>query len=321
MRPHASLLTIGLFFICFCCSGATCSRRNPAFSYAAPPLVFQQAPTTAQLAEVINRTDQITKLQSNSATIQLLTMSAIPRLNANIAIERPKRISIRASIPFLPTDGLNLGSNEQFYWMRIPEGTGTSLYFAPHSEQLGSYRSDLLSVEPLWLIDALGLARIDLSIPHTEPVPRSDGLLEIRSAAIVGGNVGQRVLLIDAQTGVIKNQSLLGGDGQPRAVAEASQFEYFPIGQYSLPHRVRLSLQAGGQPMEMQIDISDWKINQLLTEDPNLFAMPDNASDRKINVSSASATSPLNAPPRLGNTAGYVSQIPIGPSLRGIERR
>lgn len=317
MRPQASFGLALVMLAWVSGSGATCARRGPAFAYTAPPMVFQQTPTTEQLAEVINRTDQITKLQSNSATIQVLSMGTLPRLNANIALERPQRISIRAAIPFLPTDGLNLGSNEQFYWMRIPEATGPALYFAPQENRLGSYRSDLLSVEPLWLIDALGLARIDLAVPHTQPVPHGDGLVEVRSAAIVGGSVGQRVLLIDSQTGVIKSQTLLGGDGQQRAFAEASQFEYFPLGQYSLPHRVRLTLQAGGQPMDLQIDISDWKVNELLSEDPNLFAMPENPGDRKVNVSSATAV----APARVSGTAGYVSANPLGPSLRGIERR
>ncbi len=181
-------------------TGATCARRPMVTNYTPPPVIFNRTPTTAELAEVINRTDQITKLQSNSTTIQVTSMAALPRLNANVAIERPRRIRIQAAVPLLPGSGLDLGSNDQFYWMRVPELSGPTLYYAAHSNTLGTYRADLLSVEPVWLIDALGLARIDTAIPHTEPVVQANGLLEVRSAAIVGGSMGQRVLLIDQQT-------------------------------------------------------------------------------------------------------------------------
>jgi hypothetical protein len=167
------------------------------------------------------------------------------------------------------------------------------------------------------LIDALGLARIDLSVPHTEPVATAEGLLEIRSAAVVGGSVGQRVLRIDAKTGIIRQQQLIAGDGQTRAQAHASGFEYYPDGQFALPHRVDLSLLVGGQPLSMQIDVSRWVVNQLLTNDAGLFQMPEVAPDKRIDL-----TVPRSMPQasRLSGT-GYVSTADLTPSLRGVERR
>ncbi len=94
-------------------------------------------------------------------------------------------------------------------------------------------------------------------------------------------------------------------------------FEHFPNGQYSLPHRVKLTLTAGGQPMEMLIDVGDWVVNQLLTNDPNQFSMPESSSDRKIDVSSP-ATAAIPVSP---SASGYVAADPTGLPLRGTERR
>ena len=253
--------------------GASCARHQPLSVYLPPPTVFNQTPSTAQLAELINRTDQVSRMQSNSATVQVTTMPSLPRLSANIAMQRSQRIRIQAAIPMLPGSGLDLGSNDQKYWMKVPAMAGGQLYYAPQQTN-APFPSEMLSVEPVWLIDALGLARIDLGVPHSEPILASDGLLEIRSPAIVGGTVGQRLLRIDSKSGVIRQQILTGNDGRLRARAVADGFEYYPEGQFALPHRVDLQLYVGGQPLEMQIDVSRWVVNQLLTDDANLFQMP-----------------------------------------------
>ncbi len=57
----------GILSLLFVSGGATCSRRQPPMPFPPPPVVFQAAPSLEDLTAVVNRTQNIRQLSSNSA--------------------------------------------------------------------------------------------------------------------------------------------------------------------------------------------------------------------------------------------------------------
>jgi hypothetical protein len=78
-----------------------------------------------------------------------------------------------------------------------------------------------------------------------------------------------------------------------------------------------MRLEVGNQPLEMQMEIGNWAINQFLTNDPNLFTMPEYAGDRRIDLSQPTANNWRSST----SSSGYAATISTRPLLRGQDRR
>lgn len=260
--------------------GAACYRRAPVTEFAPPPEIFQSVPTLEELVSAVNRTDRITKLQTNSARVTAPTISNT-QLSASLMLERPKRFRLRGSIRPLPTTLVDLGSNEQVFWLQVPEGMRPTLYYARHSEYASQSRRMILPVDPTWLIDALGLVHIDPAQVTDGPTRRPDGQLEIRSELPMPDGLYRRVCVIDSKAGFVTEQYLYGQNNQLVARATAKKHHYYEEFDCSLPHEVRVELQpAAGPPLSLEMKIGDYTLNQILSGDPRLFAMPTDAGDQ-----------------------------------------
>src|SRR4029079_9282364 len=56
---------------------------------------------------------------------------------------------------------LDLGSNDELFWLWAARMPGSTVYFARHDQCASSGARQMLAVEPTWLIEALGLVEID----------------------------------------------------------------------------------------------------------------------------------------------------------------
>lgn len=271
------LLTLTVTWIA---GGAACYRRAPVTAFPPPPAIFDAAPTLEEVVAAVNRTDKITKLQTNSARVTAPTMSDT-QLSASLMLERPKRFRLRGGIRPLPTTLVDLGSNEQVFWLQVPEGMRPTLYYARHSEYANQSQRMILPVDPTWLIDALGLVHIDPSFVTDGPTRRPDGQLEIRSDLPMPDGVYRRVCVIDSQAGFVTEQYVYRHDNQLVARATASKHRYYEDFDCSLPHEVSVELQpAAGPPLLLEVTIADYTLDQILSGDPHLFAMPTDAGQQ-----------------------------------------
>jgi hypothetical protein len=282
-RRHTSLLQwTFVVFTLWVAGGATCYRQtvktNP---FPPPPQVFSGLPTVAELASVMNRTDSITQLSSNSVSVEVPSMSNVPRLSATLALERPRRFRMRASVPLLLGSGIDIGSNEEVFWFEVPESMSQTLYFARHDQyQRQSVRS-ILPVDPSWFVDALGLVHLDEKQVVEGPILRTDGRLEVRSMMPYPDGLYSRVCVIEPTAGYVTDQILYGPNGKMVAGASASNHRYYAEQQCALPHLVHVRLMPdNGPPLEMKMTIGNYVVNQLLSGDPQLFTMPQTASQQ-----------------------------------------
>lgn len=274
---HALLMTL---LVCFVSGGATCARRQPTLTFPPPPPVFSGTPDLDAVVAAVNRTSVVRELSTNTATVNLISESAVPRLSATMAFRRDREFRLRASLPIVMGSGLDMGSNNDVFWFEVPEGMSRTLYYARHDQYQQQLHRAILPVDPTWVIDSLGLVQLDRAHIVKGPVVRPDGKLEILSKIPQPTGMFEYVCYIDPAAGHVTDQYLFSPAGQRIAESHASNHRFYPEQQCSLPHSVRLRLiPAAGEPLEMQIEIGNYAVNQILSGDPNLFVIPQGASN------------------------------------------
>jgi hypothetical protein len=310
-------------------AGCAGRSRVATVPYPPPPVVFNDTPSLEELAAVVNRTDSITQLSSNSTTVEVLSMPRVPRLtNSTLHLQRERRFRLRASLPIVMGAGVDMGSNEELFWFEVPEGItlGKTLYYARHDQYQQQLNRAVLPVDPTWLIDALGLVHVDPGQVVAGPVRRDDGKLEIRSTLPMPDGVYQRVCFIEPSAGYVTDQLLYNPSGTLIAQSQATKHVYYEQSQCALPHQVDLTLSPiAGPPLSMRIEVGAYAVNQLLSTDPNLFAIPQSAS-RAIDLTTLSGggAPTVGAPPPADSPAAtpveYNASVPMGYPLRGSIR-
>jgi hypothetical protein len=312
--------------------GATCHRRTNLADLNPPPVIFTETPRVEELIAAINRTDSVQKMQSTSTTVELLD-SPLPvkRLNATLALERPRRLRMRVSVPIALGAGMDVGSNDEVFWMRYPEGMQQTLLFARHAEFQHSMVGSPLPVDPTWITEALGLLHVDPASVIGEPIVSAGNKLELRTQVPTASGVYTRRLLLDAQGGYVVEQYLYSPDGRLVASANCAEHRFYEEARIVLPHSVRIQLQpVAAPPIGLQIEIGSYVLNQLLGSDPNLFAMPADGNGQVIDLSRIGGNLPpasLNPGVTLGQpvnaqpTSTYVPTASYGPAYRGTQLR
>ncbi|MDV6030263.1 MAG: hypothetical protein F9B45_09175 [Phycisphaera sp. RhM] len=319
MRALTWLLVLG---VCFVSGGATCARRDATLQLPPPPPVLPQTPTLELVTAAVNRTSAIRELSTNTASVDVLSMPALPKLSATINLRKERDFRLKASLPIVMGSGLDMGSNNSLFWFEVPEGMGRLLYFARHDQYRQQLDRAVLPVDPTWVTDALGLVQIDPNQVVAGPVVRPDGKLEIRTVLPMPAGTFQRVCYIDAAAGHVTDQFLYApAGGPPIAESHASNHQFYVDHNCSLPHTVEFSLTPrAGEPLSMRIDVGIYAVNQILSGDPNLFVMPQGAANAIDLTTLSPGNAAMVAPTHYQIPATYQSE-PAGPMpYRGLAR-
>ncbi len=305
---------IGMTLVLFVSGGATCFRRDVVVPFPPPPIVFADTPTLQQLAEVVNRTDAVRELSSNSASVEVLSMPAVPKLSTTLAIQRDKNFRMRANIPIMLGAGIDLGSNNEVFWFEVPDGMSKTLYYARHDQYQQQVNRNILPVDPTWIVEALGLVRIDPSQVVAGPTKLEDGSLEVRSMLPMPDGVYQRICFIEPTAGYVTHQFLYAPDERLVATSRATNHRYYAEQQCALPHRVELQLSpAAGPVLAMRMDVASYVVNQLLSGDAQQFAMPQNATQ----VVDLANLTPSGTPTMVTPPSYYSASRPATYPIRG----
>ncbi|MEM9644860.1 MAG: hypothetical protein AAF989_07690, partial [Planctomycetota bacterium] len=278
-RCRRALLVVSAVWILFVSGGATCVQQRNIPSFPPPPQVFSDLPSREELVRAINRTDAVTQLSTNSASIQDLAQNT-PKLSANVHLRRDRDLRLRAKLPIVMGSSLDIGSNADVFWFEVPDGMTRRMFFARHDQFQGNLDRAVIPVNPAWLIEAIGLVHIDPNLVIAGPVRRQDGLLEIRSHMPDG--IHQRVCYVDQKGGFVTQQLLtkpLPAGGEV-LVAESrlGGHRYDETAGCVLPHTIQIRLISAVAPeMHLRIEVGEYAVNQLLSSEPDLFVMPQTA--------------------------------------------
>ncbi len=244
-------------------------RTIPDFQ---PVPLFNTPPNLEQLADAINRSRNVQSLQSNSVTVKVNNQNSI---NTNVTWSRPKRFRLTASV--LGFAGVDIGSNDEAFWMAVRDGGQPTMFFARHSEFDLQVDRPVLPVSPEWLIQAMGVCELDLMRVDARRPPRTrpDGMMEITTwePSPIGNNY--RTLIIDPKYGYCREVLLYDPSLRLVAHAKQSKHEYYASVQTSLPHQAKVQLlPSGSDPLELDISIASYVVNGLSPDNMKQFEMP-----------------------------------------------
>ena len=129
-----------------------------------PPEAFTQTPTLEDVVYVVNaNTQRVQKLQTENATLRI---EGVPALRANLAYEQPQNFRLHAQLSQFTGRELDMGSNPELFWFWIRRDEQPSIYYARHNEFAGSPARDLVPIEPIRLMESLGLVWLNPQAPR-----------------------------------------------------------------------------------------------------------------------------------------------------------
>lgn len=256
-------------------TGAQCPRRPPPT--VTSPIVFHAVPSMDQVIQVVNaNTSRVRQLQADRGK---LTVQGAPSLQASLALERPLRFRLRGETVITGSE-LDLGSNDELFWLWARRGQPPAVYFARHTEFTPGYNG-ILPLPPTWLIEALGLVELDTFAHYEGPFTAGPGQFEVRYMTN-GTPMLAKAMVLDAQRGVILQQRVYDVTGQLLAAAHLSEHQFDPTSGASLPRKVSVQLPPADIAFTFETD--GYQVNNLYADPATLWAMPQisNATYRDI---------------------------------------
>ena len=280
----------------FAGSGATCVRpwvaRTPP-----PPAVLQPGATIDEVITAVHaNTARITSLQSDDATIQVGGVSPVgtPPLTGRIALQPTRSIRLTAGTRLLGKE-VDLGSNDQMFWLWVKRGQPPAVYFADHERFRSSAAAAQLGIEPSWLIQAIGLTSFGIHETHDGPTPREDGLLQIRSTWETPLGPRSRLTILDGRTAAVMEQHVYDASGGRLGSAIVKAHRYYPQHQVTLPQVVEIDWPAS--QLTLTVNLGNVRINQTSAATGSLFQMPAFPNEQKIDLAASVAPSAGQLPP------------------------
>lgn len=306
-----------------------CWLRNARPSAPVAPIAFAAPPSVNQVIQSVNaNTANVRQLQAEVK----VAVKGTPPLSGNLAIERPRRLHLRAGLFGLSSLGVDLGSNDEAFWVWVKQsispGQPAAVYFARHDEFAGSRMRDLIPLEPEWLIDSLGLIQLDPNGAHEGPFPAGQDRLVIHSKIPSREGTIVRTTVVHAKYGWVLEQHIYDTSGKRIVSTYASEHKHYPAEGVTLPHHVELRVaprtaaSAGGPPAEemtLKIDIGSYHINRLLGDPEHLWALPRPEGYPLINLADPRNQPPLRESRRQAQADPY-SYGPSRPAYRPVYR-
>ncbi|MFV2065860.1 MAG: hypothetical protein ACC645_02700 [Pirellulales bacterium] len=274
-----------IVLILFCCTGAQCRQTTwpllPGYSKGAPRLL-PDGPTKDQVIQVVNaNTDRVRFYKTNNASISI---SGLASLKTSIAMEKPRRFRLKAGTALTGTE-VDLGSNDQLFWMWVRRGEPRQLYYCHHDRYAASEAARSIPMEPKWFIEALGLIRFDPRDWHAGPYARHGGNLEIRSRSATPAGDIVRITVVDPVYGWVLEQHVMTATGVHLASVVASGHRYDAEVGVSLPSRVEIQMPPA--QLSIKIDVGDVILNRPVGDPATMWAKPSYPGFQEVDLARA----------------------------------
>lgn len=261
-----------------------CMLTRPGASTA--PVVFNSPPDLPQLISAVNEnTDKVRQLHSDS--VRLSVPGQLGSLRATVDFDRmtgpdsPGRFRLFGNA--LGTRQLDLGSNDDRYWMWVKQNQPPTVYWGRHSQFYQSAAQEFLPMPPAWLIDALGVVHLDPNGKHDGPyASQSPGQLQIRTKIPTPRGELLRVLDIDQQRALIMQQQIFDPRGQLLAIANSSDFRLNSGTGVALPHTIKVNLPPAGLSFNFAVD--SYTVNDPVADPDTHWAVPEIPNHRYLDL-------------------------------------
>ncbi|MGL6195660.1 MAG: hypothetical protein ACRC2T_12660, partial [Thermoguttaceae bacterium] len=117
------------------------------------PVVFKTEPTLEQIkTEFKNRSASIKSFSTERAELSADSV-AIPLRSSTIAYESPKNLRIVAKPQLGLGPEMDMGSNNDLFWIWYKRNTDKELYYAKYADFANCPIRNAFPIEPEWLIE------------------------------------------------------------------------------------------------------------------------------------------------------------------------
>ena len=255
------------------------------------PVVFTGPPSANDVVRALNSNiAPIRQLHAESASV---SAAGYPPLRANLDFERPHKFRLRAQ---LIGPVLDLGSNDELFWLWLKHNPQPAVYFARHDRFAVSPVRQVLPIDPLWFTEALGVVQLDPLAKYEGPIPVGPGRFELRARVPAAGGEQTRVWIVDDKHGWVLEQRLFDARNQLLASAKAMEHRHYPAENVSLPHRV--DIQIPPAQLAMSISVTNYQINSLFGDPAQLWVLPQFEGYPLVDLADPNTRLSATEPPR-----------------------
>lgn len=267
----------------FAASGASCPSFFQQYAQPLRPRVLPQTPTLDNVMAVVN--ENSARVHSLRTTNSVIYIPGAPKLQANLALDRPRRFRLRAdSTVFGSRPEVDLGSNDELIWLWIRAAPPpAAMYYVRHEQYHSSPAQRLFPVEPEWLIDAIGLPTLDPALPH-KLTEAGNGRLRVETIVQTPVGPSQRVTIVDDAQGYVLEQQVYDATGRLIAIATASKHERDPLYGAVLPRKIHIQWPATS--FEFTIEMRSIALNESLRDLADLWALPEYPEYPPVDIAS-----------------------------------
>jgi hypothetical protein len=256
------------------------------------PIVFETFPTREQvIAQLAEQSQRIQQLQTDVR----VSIDGVPPLRGTLAVERPRRLRLKAGLMGVSEMGIDVGSNDELFWIwskAAMPGQEPAIYFCRHHKFQYSELGQAMPIDPKWLIDSLGLVEFGPGDRIEGPIQRSDGRLEIHAFQERTASMAtRRVLVIDPRYGFINQQAIYDSSGRLIAYSNAVKHQLYPEHNVSLPGQIVLKVQqVNATPFTVVVDTGPYRINSIFGDAEMLWSLPRRGDVPLIDLSEMPAS-------------------------------
>jgi hypothetical protein len=239
--------------------GGGCQHRLTWLPWSQPavPQILSANPSLDEVIRTVNANSSL--VRSMSTNYATLSGQGTPSLRAAVFVERPGRFRIRGTHALTGPE-VDLGCNDEMFWLWVKRAEPHALYFARHNTTGGpSGMQRLIPLTPQQLVEAFGIPMLDPQAAHQGPFQQGPQRLAIRTSIVGPAGMMTKTTLIDARSGWVVEQQLHDANNQLVATVKTTDHRIDPASRAALPHSIELSIPSGGLALSMSID--HWDVN------------------------------------------------------------
>ncbi|QEG20161.1 hypothetical protein [Mariniblastus fucicola] len=259
-----------------CCGTASAQLFRFGKKADPMPVVFNRKPTQAELLQHLNSINSKFKQLSSDLRISL---DGTPKLRGTMQLELPRRLRIKAGVMGVSQFGVDVGSNNQDFWVwtkvNLPNQR-PAIFHASHEgfRYAQSSVRQAIPLEPVWLLEGLGLLQFEPGDVHKGPDVTPEGYLKLFTIRRTPNGPNFRVTLIHAVNGTVLQQALYDSQENLIAYTDSKDYKSFPKQGVSLPEKIEMHLFQNGQEAKMVIEASDFQFDSLYGDPAQMWSMP-----------------------------------------------
>ncbi len=305
-----NVLAICVLVIVAASSGAGCPRALSRYTPAGPRVLT----TTASLDDVMRAVnDNSAKIQSLYCSDASVSSPGIPSLRTNVAMERPKRLRVRAETSLTGPE-VDVGSNDLLFWVWMKRLDPPSVLFCRHDQFAASPMRQMLPIQPEWIFEALGVTTFDPADQHSGPTPVRGNRLEVRSVRQTAQGAVTKITVLDAASAWVLEQHLYDARGTRLVSVISSQQWREPASGAVIPKQIEIQLPA--TQASLTLTMKTVQLNPPGLSAGPMFEMPTYPGSSVVNLADPNTQPAAAAPPVVTPAAALPPAQAVWPAAR-----